>query len=453
MSEEYVPSEVQENLVTLGLEKRKMNWFVVPGGGKTSCALTVLTLASAVYGVGKALVLMPKSVLDQRTWQNEIAKWDHTKHLTCNMIAGDPHERLYRLKKPAHLYLMSYTSLRWLVETLRPWPFDFVVADESDELRNAGTKMFKAFRRVQSQIQWYFNLTGTPTPNGILNLWSQQFMVDGGTRLESFPSHFLNKYTHIIYGKYKRANNVGAEEQILSRIADVTVSVTKEQVKQTPVDVIDVDIPLSAPERQAYEQLKKKAVLMLQGNGVITSVNAAAATTKLRQFCSGAVYANNELTGETFLHHVSDTRITRLKELVSTLSTPVIIGYSYIHELERILRALPHAQKMRDISNVERVWAEGQVRVMLIQYGSGSRGLNLQLGGHTFILYSPTWSLAAYEQLIARLARRGQKNTVKVFRFFSEDTIEVAMHQRLTDRASVQDTAREYFKLPVMVPR
>jgi SNF2 family DNA or RNA helicase len=449
MSEVFVPKAYQGPIIRMALSKGKMNWFVGMGGGKTVCALSTLIFTGMTTGVSRALVVMPKAVLDKRVWRNEIDKWLHTKHLRIAHVEGSEREKLRALATPADLYAVSYTSLRWLCDLYKHrWPFDFVIADESDTIRNASTGMFKAFRKVQDKIYKYLNLTGSPTPNGVANLWTQTYMVDGGQRLGRTAMEFNERYFHKKYSGYGYIANSNASELILHSIADITVSIlAKEQLDLTPIEYIDVDVDLSSSELQQYEVLRKQAVLELQQGGVITSVNAAAATTKLRQFCSGAVYAEDVETKLRCTHVVSMAKLIALKELTAKINEPVIVGYTYQHEAERIKAHIPEAVLMRDVVDLEAVWATGSIKVLLIQAASGSRGLNLQHGGGTVIWYTPTWALDVYEQLNARVWRTGQAKGVNIYRLLCNNTIERDMVDRMSSKISVQDAVNRYFKL------
>lgn len=448
MSEVVKLEAYQERALMLSLEHRRLNLYLDKGLGKTVVMLSALVARSVLERMGKVLIIMPKYLLDQDTWLNEIRKWEHTKHLTVSKITGNETKRKAAVEAQADVYFVSYTMLVWLCDTYGTyWPFDYVIADESSYLRNHSTIRFKAFKRVHEQTRFYYNLTGSPSPNGIRNLWAPNYMIDQGARLGRNITAFTKRWFTRDYMGFRTVPRPGAQEEVLEAIKDVTISMSKEDyLNMEPMHYVEIPVNLLPSEMKEYKELEKKAVLKLQGS-IITGVNAVAVTTKLRQFTGGCVYVcdeNGERSDKSIITSVE--KINALVSLVEELDSNVIVAYTYVHERERILKALPQAVNLKDVKDVETLWNCGKIPVLLIQSGSGSHGLNLQVGGNKVIWFSPTWNYEDEDQLNSRLHRKGQTKPVMVYRLVCPGTIDRVIYTRLVAKGTTEEFVMDYFK-------
>ena len=443
----------QRQVVEHILEHPRCGVFLEMGLGKTASALTAVNTLIRRGAVRKALVVAPKRVA-LHTWDSEGEKWAHLTHLRFAKILGSAKERNHALQSDADIYVINIDNLCWLLTHLgKRWGFDMVVIDEYSCFKNSGTKRFKA---MKSHLKSYPNerlvgLTGTPAPNTLENLWSQVYLLDGGSRLGNYITHFRQKYFYPLWGNghivYKWGLKPGAEQEIYSRIGDLCISMKSEDyLSLPPVRYVDVPVSLEQQELSEYNRFQREQVLTYADanrSELITASNAAVLSGKLRQWLGGALYTDDGSWVET-----NTAKIERLKEMLQEISTPVIIAYEYKHELER-LRATFKTARTIDEPGVFDAWNRGEVPILLGHPASMGHGLNIQSGGHTIIWYTLTWSLELYQQMNARLARQGQTHKVTIYHLVCSGTVDTRVSDALQRKSSVQDALMSAIKAEI----
>lgn len=392
------------------------------GLGKTVTTLTAIRdLMYDTFEVKRVLVVAPLRVA-RDTWPEEIRKWDHLKDLTCSVVVGTAAERRRALQKQADIYIVNRENLVWLYEHCK-LSFDMVVLDELSSFKNHQSKRFKAMKAMRPKVKRIVGLTGTPTGNGLMDLWAEFRLLDMGERLGRFISQYRNQYFKpdryngpIVYS-YKPLP--GAADVIYHQISDITVSMKAQDYLKMPELVsVTKEVHLSDEERKRYDGLKKSIVLELPG-GEVTAANAASLTLKLCQIASGAIYTDDK--GIVTVH---DRKLDALEDLVESANgKPVLVAYWFKHDKERIQKRM----KVRELKSSKDFadWNKGKIPVALIHPASAGHGLNLQRGGSILIWFTLTWSLELYQQTVARLWRQGQtEQTVVVQHIVAKGTID-----------------------------
>ena len=388
------------------------------GLGKTSITLTALNnLLFDSFKVRRILVIAPLRVA-RNTWGAEIEKWDHLKGLRYSVAVGTETERMAALRKKADIYLINRENVQWLIsESGIPFDFDMVVVDELSSFKNHQTKRFRALMKVRPKVKRIVGLTGTPSSNGLMDLWAEFRLLDMGERL----GRFIGQYRTSYFRPDKQNGQVvfsykplpGAEKQIYGKISDITISMKSDDHLQMP-ELINsrYTVYLSEKEDSHYADLKKDLVLQLP-DGEITAANAASLSGKLSQMANGAVYTD---AGETVAIH--ERKLDALEDIIEAANgKPVLVAYWFRHDLERITERL-HKLKIPcsrlDTDGSIRKWNAGEIPVALIHPASAGHGLNLQGGGNTLVWFGLTWSLELYQQTVARLWRQGQASETVV---------------------------------------
>lgn len=409
------------------------------GMGKTVAALTAIDkLVYDRFEVSRVLVIAPKKVAEE-TWTTEAAKWDHTRHLRIAKALGSESERIRALESDADIYVINRENTEWLVERYgRRWPFDMVVIDELSSFKSSRAKRFRALRRVRPLIKRIVGLTGTPAPNGLMDLWAQIYLLDMGERLGKTIGAYRDRYFvpgkrngHIVYEWVPKP---GAEQAIYERISDICVSMKAEDWLKLP-ERIDVEVPVRLPESAAlqYRRLERDLLLPLQDK-VITADTAAVLSNKLLQMANGAVYDTTR-----GVHVIHDAKLEALAELVEQAhGKPLLVYYAFQHDLARLLARFPQARTM-DERGIVAAWNRGEVPLLLAHPASAGHGLNLQYGGNHIVWFGLTWSLELYQQANRRLHRQGQTERVIVHHLVAKGTIDEDVVARLTKKAATQD--------------
>ncbi len=377
------------------------------------------------------------------SWPAEIEKWDHLEGLKYSVAVGTAAERLAALKKPADIYLINRENVQWLItESGIPFDFDMVVIDELSSFKNHQTKRFKALMKVRPKVKRIVGLTGTPSSNGLMDLWAEFRLLDMGERL----GRFIGQYRTSYFRPDKQNGQVvfsykplpGAEKQIYGKISDITISMKSTDHLQMP-ELINsrYTVYLSGKEDSRYADLKKDLVLQMP-DGDITAANAASLSGKLSQMANGAVYTD---AGETVAIH--ERKLDALEDIIEAANgKPVLVAYWFRHDLERITERLqklkiPYARL--DTDGSIRKWNAGEIPVALIHPASAGHGLNLQSGGNTLVWFGLTWSLELYQQTVARLWRQGQESeTVVVQHIITKGTIDERIMKALSEKDTTQ---------------
>lgn len=422
---------------------------------KTVITLTAIQKLLNDFEISKVLCIAPKTVAED-TWTREAAKWDHLQGLRVVKLMGTEKQRLTALDSDADIYVINRENVVWLVETLQkrrePWPFDTVIVDELSSFKSSKSKRWRALKKVRPCISRFVGLTGTPSPNGYMDLWAQVFLIDGGKRLGKTLGAYRDKYftpgAHKGHIVYEWRLKPGAEEEIRRAISDVCVSMRAEDWIELP-DIIYRDhvVRMSAEERKVYDRFQRDRVLPLV-DGILTKNaedaetaivgdTAAIAGNKLLQMASGRVYDD---AGEVFKIH--DRKIEALQEIVEAANgNPVLCFYSYKSGKDAILDAFPEAVELDTAHTTEIIdrWSRGEIPLLLAHPASAGYGLNLQGGGHQIVWFGLTWSLEQYEQANARLHRRGQEHSVIVHHILCENTIDGRVMDALHGKADTQN--------------
>lgn len=426
--------------------------FLDMGLGKTIITLSAIyKLKYSRFAVRKVLIIAPKKVAEA-TWQREAAKWDGVHILRMQTVLGTRARRLKALNTPADIYIINRENVPWLVEHYRnDWPFDMVVVDESSSFKNPRAKRFKALSYMYPHIKRTVLLTGTPSPNGIIDLWSQIYLLDQGERLGSTFSGFRNRY----FTPGERSRDIiytydpkdGAEDAIMSAISDVAISMKADDYLQLPPVVEDtIPVVLDAKARRAYDTMERTMVLeLLQSGEQITAASAAALSNKLQQLANGAVY--NE---EHRPHAVHDCKIEAFMELIEQLGgKSALVFYNFQHDLARLLEALRLTKlRVRILRGAEDelAWNHGEVDILLAHPASAAYGLNLQDGGNHVVWYGLNWSLELYQQANKRLHRQGQTQTVIVHHLVCTDTRDEDILHAISMKERAQEFVLESLK-------
>ena len=433
----YEPHEYQEYATNFILSHPIAAILLEMGLGKSVITLTAifdLTLDS--FLIRKVLVIAPLRVA-RDTWPAEIEKWDHLNGLTYSVAIGSEAQRKAALLQRAQVYLINRENVDWLInDSGIPFDYDMVVIDELSSFKSHTSKRFRALRKVRPNVKRIVGLTGTPSSNGLMDLWAEIGILDMGQRLGRYISHFRNTYfvpdkrnQQIIFN-YKPKH--GAEEAIYRLISDITISMKNTDYLKLPDLVInEIPVLLSEDERQQYEIMRSEMVLSIKGKE-IDAVNAAALSNKLLQMANGAVYDGNG--GVIRIH---DRKLDALEDIIEAANgKPVLIAYWYKHDLERIMERFPAIQ----LDNAESIkrWNDGEIPVAVIHPASAGHGLNLQAGGSCLVWFGLTWSLELYQQTNARLWRQGQKDTVIIHHIVAKETIDEQVMKALKRKDKTQ---------------
>jgi len=415
------------------------------GLGKTSITLTAINnLLFDSFDVHKVLVIAPLRVA-RFSWKAEIEKWEHLHNLKYEIVVGTEKERLAALRNNANIYIINRDNVKWLVETMGyKFNFDMVVIDELSSFKNYSSQRFKSFMRVRPKVKWMVGLTGTPSSNGLMDLFAEFKVLDMGKRLGRFIGEYRNTYFEpdkrngqIIFS-YKPLPN--AEKQIYKKISDITISMKSTDYLEMPKLIKNnYSIILDDNEINKYEELKDDLVLELPG-GEITASNAAVLSNKLMQMANGAIYDENK----EFVK-VHDKKLEALEDLIESANgKPVLVAYWFKHDLDRIeeyLKSKKIETERLDTDKSIQDWNNKKISVALIHPASTGHGLNLQDGGSTIIWFGLTWSLELYEQTNARLWRQGQKSqTVVIEHIIAKGTIDEQVIKALEGKHKVQDS-------------
>ena len=424
----------QQEMIKRASSIPSLGLFMEPGLGKTVTALTII----AEQFTGKTLIIAPKRVAEN-VWDKEISNWTHLQKLKLSKVLGTPQQRLAALKSKADIYVVNLENLVWLLET--GTTFNNLVIDESSRFKDPSTKRFKALKKHLKVFGRKLILTGTPSPQGISDLWAQVGILDLGARLETSLTKFrdkymdpdqMNRHTRVIYSWKPKA---GAVETIQQKISDICFSLKAEDYLQLPeCSRISHELDMSKQERQHYETLKKELVLDIQDQA-ITAPTAAVLAGKLLQFTSGALY-----TEEKDWLPIHNVKLEFLESLLEESATPTLIFYHFKHSLERIQKAFPEAQVLSD-SNMQS-WRDGKIRILLAHPQSGGIGLNLQCNvGETAqtVWFDLPWSSENYIQANARIYRQGQEKPVIIHHLCVKDSIDEQVVKVLEGKINSQE--------------
>ena len=443
----YQPHEYQKRATQFIIDNRYCALFLDMGLGKTVSTLTAIDVLKNDYlEIDKVLVIAPTSVA-LNTWSGETAKWDHLRKLRISVAMGTAAQRTKAIERDADIYVTNRDNVKWIVDYFKkePWPFDTVVLDESSSFKNPSSQRFKALRKIRPQLRRVIELTGTPSPNGLMDLWPQIWLLDMGERLGrtlgSYRSEFFTagrRNGAVVYDWIARP---GARQRISKRLADISMSMQASDYLNMP-DVIDGGLTLALPpdEMRDYQAFQKEQLMQLD-NTDIEAVTAAALTNKLLQYTGGALYDDQHNW-----HEVSTAKLEALQDIVESTDESVLIYYQYQSEKDRILKMLPDAVTFTGEPELLESWNAGKIRLMLAHPASVAYGLNMQAGGHIIVWYTPTWNLELYMQANARLHRQGQTKPVVIYHLIAAGTIDERVMQALNCKNGSQAALLKHIK-------
>ncbi len=440
---EYNPHKYQNYATNFILENPIAAIFLDCGLGKTVITLTAIEeLLHDRFEVSRVLIIAPLRVA-RDTWPAEIQKWSHLSHLTYAVAVGSTAKRIAALRQRAEVTIINRENVDWLVSH-NTFDFDMVVIDELSSFKSRQARRFKALMKVRPTVKRMVGLTGTPSSNGLMDLWAEFRLLDMGKRLGRFIGHYRDEFfmpdrrsAQMIFS-YKP--KPGAEEEIYRRISDVTISMKSADYLHLPKLLMTTKaVTMTPKERRTYDVLRKDLVVSV-GESEIDAVSAAALSNKLLQMAGGAVY-----DADGTAHAIHAQKLDALEDLVESANgRPVLVAYWFKHEAERIRDQM----KVREIQTSKDIadWNAGKIPVALIHPASAGHGLNLQEGGSILIWFSLTWSLELYQQTNARLYRQGQKDTVSIIHIITKGTIDEDVMKALERKDKTQTALIEAVK-------
>lgn len=441
----YKPYDYQSYCIDKIIDIPNIGLFLDMGLGKTSITLTaIFRLKYYMLSINKVLIIAPKKVA-QSTWISEKNKWEHTKMLDISLVMGTLTQRVKALHKKADIYVINRDNVTWLVDYLKhDFDFDMVVIDESTSFKSSKSKRFKSLVLVRNRIKRLVELTGTPAPNKIEDLWAQVYLLDGGERLEKYISHFREKYMlpdkrgygGTIYNYKPKDDGVNT---VLSKISDICISMKSEDYLQLPdITYVTNKVVLDTGAMKKYLDFERDMVLKLDNAEEIDAASAAALSVKLLQLSNGAIY---DEVGE--YHEIHDCKIDAFIELVEALNgKPLLVFYNFKHDLDRLIKVVKSMKLRYAVLRTtveEEQWNNRELDILLAHPASSAYGLNLQHGGNYICWFGLTWNYELYAQANKRLHRQGQTDKVVIYHLVSENTRDEDVMQALEMKGNTQE--------------
>ena len=428
--------EYQKRSANFILENKRCQLFLDMGLGKTVSTLTALVDLHYSFTIRRTLIIAPLRVANT-VWKQEAIKWAHTRGLSIDIATGTPKNRLAVLFSPCDVVVINRENITWLVEHYgSKWPFDCVVIDESSSFKNPTSKRFRSLKKILKLTEYMVLLTGTPAPNGLMDLWSQSFLIDNGEALGRNITAYKSRYFETDYMGYKYTPYSWSKEVIEAKISDYTLSMQAEDYLELPSRMdITVDVVMSKKTKESYDTFKKDLILFMEQGEEIEAMSAGVLANKLLQYANGAMYVD-EFKNYSIVH---DEKLDALEGIVDdNPNENILLAYNYKFDLERILERFPQAVVLeKDGSQIED-WNNGKIKMLVCHPASAGHGLNLQKGSGTMVWFGLNWSLELYQQFCARLHRQGQTRPVKIFHLVTKDTIDERVMEVLGDKSATQ---------------
>jgi SNF2 family DNA or RNA helicase len=409
-------------------DNKKAALWIDMGLGKTISTLTALSDLVANKKVKKVLIVAPLRVA-KHTWSEEIRNWDHIQ-IDYTILAGlTPANRKAAIYSDSPVHIINREMIPWLVEVLgQKWHYDCVVIDESSSFKSHASKRWKAFRKVLGKIKRMVQLTGTPAPNSLMDLWPQLYLLDKGERLENTRGKFLAKYCTVVGNPQWNQYEVNPEraDTIYKKVKDLVLRMSAKDYLELPERIdLTVEVELPPKARKAYEDMKRDFIMMYE-SGEVLAVNAAVQVGKLLQICNGNAYTED---GDFVELHKE--KLNELEQIIEQAQEPVLVAYNYKSDLSVIQKQLPNAEVLSsDPTTIDR-WNKGEIPVLLTHPASAGHGLNLQKGGNIIVWYGVPWSLELYQQFNARLHRQGQQKPVRIIHIVAKDSADESVVESL----------------------
>ena len=420
------------------IKEEKTHLLAVSMGlGKTASTLTAIADLLDSFAINKVIVFAPLRVANS-VWKQEISKWEHLKHLRVSVCTGSERQRLAALQAPADIYVINRENSAWIAELFRKkWPFDMTVIDESSSYKSSKSQRFKALKRVIFGSDYRILLSGTPAPNGVMDLWSQMYLVDSGERLGKTMLGYKQKYFAAEdYMGFNYQPKKGAVDTIHSLVSDKMVSMSASDYLDLPECVnIEVPVYLPADAMKKYKEFEKTSLANFPVDIEIEAINAAVLAGKLLQFASGSVYYDAVHN----YHVIHDAKLDALEEIIEdNAGENIIVAYYFKSDLERLQKRFPKGVVLDKKQETIDKWNRGEIKLLFLHSKSAGHGLNIQAGGSILVWFSLIWSLEEFQQTNARLDRQGQDKPVRIFTLVAQDTIDQRVVSVLSDKDATQ---------------
>lgn len=417
-------------------QKERCALLLGMGLGKTTTTLTAVSDLIDGFAVKKVLVVAPLRVANS-VWAQEIDKWSHLRHLKTSICTGPEKKRLAALQRNADVYLINRENVVWLVDHYKKkWPFDMVVIDESSSFKSPSSKRFKALKRILPFTDYMVLLTGTPSPNSLMDLWSQMYLVDFGESLGRTVTGYRQRFFEQDFMGYNWKIREGSDAKIHKLISDKVISMSAEDYLELP-DRIDIkhDVELPSGAMSKYRQLEKTLLSDLDSGEEVEAISAASLANKLMQFSNGAAYYDDKKNWAE-IHSAKLDALSDIRE--DNPNENMLVAYNYKFDLERLKAKFPDAVVLDKEQSTIDDWNAGKIPMLLAHPASAGHGLNLQSGGSLCVWFGLNWSLELYQQFNARLHRQGQSDAVRIIHIVSKDTIDERVLMVLNDKDATQ---------------
>lgn len=446
----YIPHEYQKTAYEFILSHKKVGLMLDMGLGKTVITLTAINeLMFNRFEVSRVLVIAPKRVAED-TWSRESEKWDHTKHFRVAKILGTSSEREFAIRSDADIYVVNRENVKWLVDYFRKkrnWPYDMIVIDELSSFKSNSSQRFKSLKTVMPLVKRVIGLTGTPTPNGLMDLWPQIYLLDRGERLGKTITGYRDRYfipgQRNGYTVFNWTPKPEAETVIQNKISDICISMAAKDYLNLPERIDNVvEIKLSDKEFKVYKDFEREQLLEFDEESAVVALTAATVSNKLLQMANGSVYDT-----EKNIVHIHDRKLEALEDILEFSQGPVLVFYNFKHDYERLMKKFANINPRTlntsaDISD----WNNGKIKLLLAHPASVGHGLNIQAGGNVIIWFGLTWSLELYQQANARLYRQGQTKNVIIHHLVTKGTIDEDVMKALKRKDAGQSALLESIK-------
>jgi len=429
--------DYQNNSINFFKKQKRCALFLDMGLGKTVTTLTAVTDLIDSFAVDKVLIIAPLRVANS-VWKQECENWQHLQALQVSICTGSERNRLAALQTSADVYTINRENIKWLVDFYgKKWPFDCVIIDESSSFKNASSQRFKALKKVAPLTNYMLLLTGTPSPNGLLDLWPQLHLIDFGERLGRTMTTYKQRFFESDYMGYNFTPRQGSQAKIEKLISDKCLSMTADDYLELPAR-IDIVEKLQLPKKvlAQYQEFKKEMFIGFENSEAVEALSAAVLANKLLQFANGCLYTD-ELKNYKELHRV---KLDALADLIeANQGENILIAYNYKSDLERLIKRFPDARILDKNQTTIDDWNAGTIPVLLAHPASAGHGLNIQKGGSLIVWFGLNWSLELYQQFNARLHRQGQEKPVRIVHLVCEDTIDERVLQVINNKDATQN--------------
>lgn len=425
----------QNKAVQFVLSEKRCMLALEMGLGKTTSTLTAISDMIDGFTASKVLVIAPLRVANS-VWAQETALWNHLNHLRVSVCTGAEKVRRAALSVDADVYVINRENVPWLVENYgKKWMFDVVVIDESSSFKNPSSKRFKALRKMLPNIETMVLLTGTPSPNGLLDLWPQMYLIDYGERLGRTLTAYKQRFFEPDYWGRKFELRQGSAETIHSLVSDKIIHMSAEDYLSMP-ERIDLTTNVDLGKQlEGYKDFERTMLAELEDGEVIEAMTAAVLANKLMQYSNGALYT--DANGSWFETH--SAKLDALAEIVEdNAGETILVAYNYKSDLERLVSRFPQAKVLDKKQETIDAWNKGEIPMLLAHPASAGHGLNLQKGGALCVWFGLNWSLELYQQFNARLHRQGQTRPVRIVHIVGKDTIDERVLRVLQDKDATQ---------------